>query len=66
MKAKFVFLIFLIAFATVATSVTLCTSNSQTVKRNVDFAKSDGITRVTDGNMSEPQGIAIGTPDMPG
>jgi len=66
MKTKVVSLALLIVFATIATSVNLCLSNSQTVKRDVGFAIFDDIPRVSDNATDEPQGIAIDTPDMPG
>lgn len=65
MNVKALSLIFLIVFATAATSVIACLSASQINEENVSFTESCSITLLDGGMGVEPNGDPIDTPGMP-
>lgn len=65
-KVRVGLLIFIIVFATVATSLILGFSTSQISERNVDFAKFYDIVQIDNEEGVEPDGKPKDGPPMPG
>lgn len=65
MNVKALSLIFLIVFATVATSVVLYVSSSQVIQESADLTKCYSVVQVDGGVGVEPNGKEIDCPAMP-
>jgi len=66
MKVKVMALIFIVAFAAIATPALLRLSSSQTAEENVDFTRSYSTLQMDDNEVVIEPLEELDTPEMPG